>query len=66
MPIYKKTIKAEVRVIIQSSKPIPTVEVVKTILELENISNLNGQLIKIVDGAHINALARLHLKELIR
>lgn len=63
MPVYRKTLKAEVRVIVQTNKGISKRQFAMTLLELEQTINADSHLIKIIDGVHTKALLRLHLKD---
>ena len=63
MPVYRKTLKAEVRVIVQTNKKISKRQLAMTMLELEQTINANSQLIKMINGVHTKALLRLHLKD---
>ena len=68
MPIYRETLKAEARVLIQSNKPLRDDQRAVIIIELEQLVNSSRsgihQLIKINQGIHVKASLRLHLKEM--
>ena len=64
MPIFKRTVNAEVRVIVRTDQDTTEKQKALIMLDLEQKVNAESYRVKIIDGVAVQASLRLHLKDM--